>query len=87
MGFLLLLPIVNHPAIASSWEERLCVCCGGRPRRVRRQRGPHGQLPLPVPSHDGSIELLKSFVNVSPWDFQQNERITIATGSPSAAEL
>jgi hypothetical protein len=30
---------------------------------------PHGQLPLPVPSHDGSIELLKPFVNVSPSDF------------------
>ena len=30
---------------------------------------PQGHLPLPVPSHDGSIELLRPFVNVDGSDF------------------
>jgi hypothetical protein len=30
---------------------------------------PHGLLPLPVPSHDGSIELLRPFVNLDTADF------------------
>ena len=32
-------------------------------------RRPHGQLPLPVPSRDGSIELLRRYVNVSDAGF------------------
>ena len=31
---------------------------------------PQGQLALPVPSHDGSIELLRGFVNVTESDFR-----------------
>jgi hypothetical protein len=33
-------------------------------------RRPKGQLPLPVPSVDGSIELLREFANVTERDFQ-----------------
>ena len=33
-------------------------------------RRPHGMLPLPVPSRDGSIELLRPFVNVGDSEFQ-----------------
>jgi hypothetical protein len=31
---------------------------------------PQGQLPMPVPEHDGSIELLREFVNVNESDFR-----------------
>ena len=36
---------------------------------------PQGQLPLPVPERDGSIELLREFVNVTESDFQLAGRL------------
>ena len=33
-------------------------------------RRPHGLLPLPVPCHDGSIELLRPFVNLGEAEFR-----------------
>jgi hypothetical protein len=33
-------------------------------------RRPAGQLPLPMPSHDGSIDLLRPYVNLSDDDFR-----------------
>lgn len=33
-------------------------------------RRPEGQLPLPVPSHEGSIDLLRPYVNVAKGDFR-----------------
>ena len=49
------------------------ICASGWSIALRSNvhfRRPHGMLPLPVPSRDGSIELLRPFVNVADSEFQ-----------------
>ena len=38
-------------------------------------RRPAGQLPLPIPSRDGSIELLRPYVNLTEPDFRLLDRL------------
>jgi hypothetical protein len=49
------------------------ICAGGwsiAPETGIHFARPQGQLPLPMPSHEGSIELLRGFVNVTESDFR-----------------